>query len=712
MVFASVSLAACHTSYTDWRVYGGAKTATHYSSLSEVDTTNVQNLAVAWEYHTGDAGDKTQMQVNPLVIKGILYGVSAQLKLFALDAFSGKALWVFDPTSKDNSPKGKGYFSMNVCRGVSYYQDPSGVDNRLFYAAGSRLYCINAADGKPEKDFADSGSLDLHRDLGERAQDLYVASTSPGMIFQDMIIIGTRVAEDAKAAPGHIRAYDVHSGKLRWIFHTIPQPGEAGFDSWEDSLAYQHIGGANAWSGFSLDEETGVLYAPVGSASYDFYGGKRLGNDLYANCILALDAATGKQLWHYQTVHHDVWDRDLPTAPVLVTTIKDGNPVKALAQITKSGFIFLLDRKTGEPLYPIAEKPVPTDTQLAGEHLSATQPIPDFPEPFSPQSPLNSEAGLNHLLPDSSYQAILATWKKIRHDHIYAPPSFQGTLILPGFDGGGEWGGPAYDTATDILYVNASHMANILTMVSAQSKTKGPETNLLAGQRLYRTNCMSCHGTERQGSGNYPSLQQIGKRYDDKSFAALLQTGRRMMPAFRQLSAAEQEALASFLLDQKKQQAAAFKGKQKASDPYYNLPYTSTGYNKFISKEGYSAVDTPWGTLNAINLHTGKKVWTTTLGDYPEFKAKGIHTGTETYGGPVVTEGGLVFIASTRDATIRAFNKRTGKLLWEHALPASGFATPALYARNGKQYLVIACGGGKLNQPSGDSYLAFALPDK
>ncbi|HVZ25051.1 MAG TPA: c-type cytochrome, partial [Sediminibacterium sp.] len=398
--------------------------------------------------------------------------------------------------------------------------------------------------------------------------------------------------------------------------------------------------------------------------------------------------------------------------PVLITTNRNGQRVKALAQVTKSGFIFLLNRKTGQPLYPIAEKTVPTNTELAGEELSPTQPMPDFPEPFSRQSPLQSEAELNHLLPDSSYQAILSTWKKIRHDHLYAPPSFQGTLILPGFDGGGEWGGPAYDTATDILYINASHMANILTMVPVKSIAAGPETHLSAGQRLYRTHCMSCHGTERQGSGNYPSLQQIGNRYDAQSFAALLQTGRRMMPAFRQLSAAEQEALASFLLNQKKQQLLAFKGKQPASDPYDNLPYTSTGYNKFISKEGYSAVDTPWGTLTAINLHTGKKIWTTTLGDYPEFKAKGIHTGTETYGGPVVTAGGLVFIASTRDAVIRAFNKRTGQLLWEHALPASGFATPALYAHNGKQYIVIACGGGKLNQPSGDSYIAFALPDK
>ncbi|HVZ25486.1 MAG TPA: PQQ-binding-like beta-propeller repeat protein, partial [Sediminibacterium sp.] len=307
MAGAWLCATACQDTHdTDWRVYGGARAATHYSALQQVDTSNVQQLTIAWEYHTGDAGDKTQMQVNPLVIKGVLYGVSAQLKLFALDAITGKALWVFDPASKDNSPKGKGYFSMNVCRGLSYYEDPSGRDHRLFYAAGSRLYCINAADGKPEKDFADSGSLDLHQDLGERAKALYVACTSPGMVFQDLIIIGTRVAEDARAAPGHIRAYDVHTGKLRWIFHTIPQPGEEGYSSWQDSLAYQHIGGANSWSGFSLDEETGILYAPVGSASYDFYGGKRLGNDLYANCLLALDAATGKKLWHYQTVHHDV----------------------------------------------------------------------------------------------------------------------------------------------------------------------------------------------------------------------------------------------------------------------------------------------------------------------------------------------------------------------------------------------------------------------
>jgi quinoprotein glucose dehydrogenase len=700
-----ILFAACQSRQTDWAVYGGNKSASHYSSLKDIDTSNVSQLQVAWEYHTGDADDKTQIQVNPIIIKGVLYGVSAKLKLFALDAATGKEKWVFDPIDTSGG-KEKSKFSINACRGVSYYSD-NGNDARIFYTAGSTLFCINAGTGKPVIDFADSGKIDLHNDMGRDLQNFYITSTTPGIIYRKMLIIGSRVAEGAGAAPGYIRAYDVYSGKLKWIFHTIPYPGEDGYESWDDKNAYLHTGGANAWAGFSMDEEKGILYAPIGSASYDFYGGKRLGTNLFANSVLALDAATGKRIWHYQTVHHDLWDRDLPAAPVLVNLVKDGKRIEAIAQTTKSGFIFLLDRTTGKPVYPIIETPVPVETGLIGEHPWPTQPIPSFPAPFARQSV--TEKDLNHLVPDSSFQDIKKRWAQMKHDNLFSPPAKQGTLIFPGFDGGGEWGGPAFDTSTGILYVNASEMPNILTMIDVVPKKKNHETNLDAGKRIYTTSCMACHGTERQGSGNNPSLKNIEKKYSISSFTDLLSTGRRMMPAFKQFSAGEKEALAAYILDISAKQKSEFVAPEKQTDPYFKMPYTSTGYNKFFTKEGYPAVDTPWGTLNAINLNTGKFEWKMTLGDYPELKAKGIHSGTENYGGPVVTAGGLLLIAATSDNKIRAFNKRTGQLLWEHDLPAAGFATPAVYKKNGRQYIVIACGGGKLGKKTGDSYVAFAL---
>ncbi|HEY6901788.1 MAG TPA: PQQ-binding-like beta-propeller repeat protein, partial [Puia sp.] len=346
-IFILLLLSACRPEeprsggYRDWRVYGGSKDNIHYSALTQVDTTNVGQLQKVWEYHSGDADTNSQIQVNSIIIDSTLYGVTPRLKLFALNAATGAPKWVYDP----------GTTAINACRGVAYY---GGTDQRLFYTVGSFLYCIDAVKGEM------IWRIDLHNDLGRDVKDLYVTSTTPGMIYKDMIIIGCRVAEEAAAAPGHIRAYDVHTGKLRWIFHTIPQPGETGYESWKDTAAYKHIGGVNSWSGFSLDEKDGVLFAPVGSASFDFYGGKRLGDGLFANCMLALDANTGRRIWHFQTVHHDVWDRDPPTPPVPVTVKKDGNSVEAVVQTTKTGFIFLLDRKTGKPLYPVEERPVPT----------------------------------------------------------------------------------------------------------------------------------------------------------------------------------------------------------------------------------------------------------------------------------------------------------------------------------------------------------------
>ncbi len=691
-----------------WRVYGGSKKSQHYSSLKQIDTSNVKQLRVAWTYHTNDADMKahSQIQCNPIVVNGLLYGTTPRLKLFALDAATGVQKWVFNPAGNTNATPSS--FGMNNSRGVTYWED--GDDKRILYCAGSNIYAINAENGQPVTSFGNGGKVDLHNDLGRDAKEMYVTATTPGIIYKDLYIIGSRVNETADAAPGHIRAYDVHTGKLKWIFHTIPYPGEFGYNTWEDTLAYKHIGSANSWAGFSLDEKRGLLFAPTGSAAYDFYGGKRKGQGLFANCLLALDAAAGKLVWHYQVIHHDMWDKDLPTAPALVTIKKDGKDIDAVAQPTKHGFIFVLDRETGKPLFPIKELPVETKSELTGEKPWPTQPIPTLPVPFARQ--IITDKDINPYLSDSSKAEVLKRLSDYRYGSMFLPPGKIPSIIFPGFDGGAEWGGPAYDPTTGLLYINANEMAWVMTMIDSKQKDAPKSENFVqAGQRLFTNNCMGCHGQDRKGTGNFPSLINVGSRYKDDQISALLQGGRRMMPSFKQLTDQERQAIISYITENKKTSLKAFINEHKAVDPYLDIPYQMTGYNKFLSKEGYPAISPPWGTLNAINLSTGRMVWRIPLGNDTAFAQKGRPaTGTENYGGPVVTAGGLIFIAATKDEKIRAFNKSNGRLLWEAKLPASGFATPAVYEIDGAEYLVIACGGGKLGTKSGDAYVAFALP--
>jgi len=706
-------LFSCNTpkEYKTWQVYNGTKEGMKYSSLTQVDTSNVGQLQVAWTYNTGDADTLhgSQIQCNPIMVDGILFGVGPQMKLFAVDASTGREKWIFDANAKTEFDSDRSSFhNMINSRGVAYWTDGQS-DKRIFFTAGSNTFAIDASTGKRISSFGNNGSIDLHDDLGRDVKDLFVVNASPGIVYKDLIILGTRVDEAPPAAPGHIRAYDVRSGKLQWIFHTIPQPGEGGYETWEDKDAWKFIGAANTWSGFSLDEERGILFAPTGSAAYDFYGGKRKGANLFANCLLALDAATGKRIWHFQFMHHDLWDKDLPTPPALITLTKNGKQIDAVAQTTKNGMVYVFERETGKPIFDIDEVPVDTVSELVGEKVWPTQPIPVKPAPFVRQTLTDND--INPYLSDSVQAQLKRDLKSYRHGNMFIPPGKTPSLIFPGFDGGGEWGGPAFDPASGILYVNANEMPWVMKMNENKIELPKNESWLQAGQRLYKQSCLVCHGADRKGTGNNPTLININSKYKREEFIGLITNGRRMMPAFKQLREEELNALASFILDLKTEQGQAYKAGVTKIDTVNFMPYKMVGYNKFLSPDGYPAISPPWGTLSAINLNTGEFVWKTTLGEYPELTARGIApTGTENYGGPVVTAGGLVFIAASRDNKFRAFNKLTGKILWEYELPASGFATPAVYELNGKQYIVIACGGGKLRTKPGDAYVAFELP--
>ncbi|MDP4212916.1 MAG: pyrroloquinoline quinone-dependent dehydrogenase [Bacteroidota bacterium] len=708
--------------YAGWTQVNGNFSGNKYSSLKEIDTSNVQHLQIAWTYHTDDmdTAAHSQIQCNPIMVNGILYAISAQMKLVALDAATGKQIWVYSPFDSIPGDK-KSYFILNNCRGVAYWSNNKG-DERIFYPAGSFLRAIDAKTGRLIETFGKKGLVDLREGLGEDAMDLFVTATSAPSVYKDLLLTGTRVSEGMDAAPGHIRAYNVVTGKMEWIFHTIPQPGEPGYETWEDKDAWKLTGGANNWMGMTVDQKTGIAYVPTGSVSMDFYGGKRKGTDLYGDCLLALDAATGKLKWHYQYIHHDTWDWDPPSAPVLLTVQHDGRLVDAVAQTTKTGFVFLFDRENGKPLFPIVETPVDTVTELTGEKLWPTQPIPQKPLPFARQS--FTEKDINPYLSPEEYADVkqrLAGY----HTGLFTPQSKTGTVILPGFDGGSEWGGSAVDPASGILYVNANQMAWIQQMLDVQNEPVKKENFGEAGQRLFKQNCMSCHGPDRKGSGNYPSIVDINKKLDRPGFISFISTGRRMMPAFPFLKPEEKEALASFILNERKDQSKPFVQQLSEAERFRQVPYTGSGYNKFVSKSGLPALAPPWGTLTAIDLNSGDQKWSIPLGGdesvKPTFAKASVgeeglpaealaKAGTENYGGPAITAGGLLFIAATKDAKFRAFNKRSGELLWEASLPAAGFATPAIYEIKGRQYVVIACGGGKLQQRSGDSYVAFALP--
>lgn len=679
----------------EWREYLGGPDRNHYSTLEQITPSNVHQLEVAWEYHTLDTG---QIQCNPIMVDGTLYGMTATTQPFAINAATGEEYW---------RKKAEGEDQLSTSRGLVYWED--GDDKRILYTNDQWLYAVEAETGNPVVSFGDNGRVSLKAGLGESAANKMVISNTPGTVYEDLIIMPLRVSEGVDAALGHVQAFNIRTGKLAWVFHTIPKPGEYGYDTWpKDAYKNTAVGGANNWAGMAVDRERGMVFIPTGSAAHDFYGGNRKGKNLFANTLLALDANTGKRIWHFQLVHHDILDRDPPAPPNLITISREGKKVDAVAQITKHGYIFVFDRETGEPLFPIEERQVPA-SDIPGEQAWPTQPFPTKPAPYARQA--ITEADIN---PHAKNQEELKeTLRNSRSEGPFTPLSTQGTVIFPGLDGGAEWGGAAVDPE-GIIYINSSEMPWHISLGASASEEE--LAGLTEGQRLYTQYCTQCHGEDRQGNpaSGFPSLVNIGSQKTREHIANIITKGKGMMPAFSQLSEEEAKTLVAFLLGEKEQVPEIPKepGLGKTDSAEVKIPYQISGYTKFLDADGYPAVRPPWGTLNAIDLNTGEYVWKIVYGEHPELIAKGVpQTGAESYGGPVITATGLLFIAGTKDGKFRAYDKSNGKLLWETQLPAAAFATPSTYELDGKQYVVIACGGTKLGAAGGDSYVAFALPE-
>jgi quinoprotein glucose dehydrogenase len=666
----------------DWPVYGGDAAKTRHSALAQIHRGNVHALQNAWSFDTGEKGDT---QTQPIVVDGVMYAYTPSHRTIALDAATGKLLWKFDA----------GIEGVGANRGLMHWR--AGAQSRVFAAVDNFVYALDARTGKVIESFGHAGRIDLREGLGRDPATQSVRLTSPGVVFRDLMIVGGRVSEALPASPGHIRAYDVRTGALRWTFRTIPQPGEPGHETWPRD-AWQYTGGANSWPGMSLDEKRGLVFVPTGSAAADFYGGNRLGDNLYANCLLALDAATGELRWHFQFVKHDLLDRDLPTAPTLIRVRVKGKTVDALAQPTKQGYLFVLRRDDGASIHPIEEVPAPA-SDVPGEVAAPHYLRPVLPAPLSRQA----------LTADDLTQRTpqVAAWARERFAQLRSDGPFKplttgmDTTIYPGFDGGAEWGGPAWDPDTGLLYVNTNEMAWLGSLAPN-------DTGRSSGNSIYLRDCAACHGDSGQGSPpQFPALTGLAARLAPAQFDERVRTGGGRMPAFPHL---QKEALAALA-------AYVYHGVDQPAGPVdrspANVAYRFTGYRRWLDPEGYPAIATPWGSLTALDPGTGRIAWRIPFGEYPELVARGMRdTGSENYGGPLVTRGGLLFIAATlHDRKFRAFDKATGKLLWETVLPFSADATPITYRVGGRQYVAIYASGGKEREGATRGiYLAFALP--
>ncbi len=688
--------------HQDWGIYRGHSTGIQYSELDQINTGNVQRLEKAWEYNHGNPIGPG-MYANAIIIDGVLYFTTPEVNAVALNAATGEEVWVFRPD--DYRDDARPFRGRN--RGLVFWEDANGQNRRILNFVKDRVYAIDAITGSLITSFGENGWIDLRKNLPQDPELVDFESTTQGLVYKNLIVVGGRTPEGDPSTPGDIRAYDALTGEFKWIFHTIPQPGEFGYDTWEfeEGVSY---GGTNPWGGLTLDEERGWVFLATGSAAPDFiYGGMRKGANLFANTVLALDATTGKRIWHYQTLHHDIWDYDAPPAPILATVTAAGKSRDIVVQLTKQGLTFVLDRETGEPVFPVVELPVPP-SKVPGEEAWPTQPFPLRPPPLN-RTTLR-ESDLSNITPET-HAYVLEKFRQHETGPLYTPASRAGVITMPGHQGGAEWGGAAFDPATNVMFVNINEAPTIhsLTPLAADIVTESASP-IERGAALYNTTCTACHGVNKVGNPPlFPPLTDLSLSSD--SIKAILAYGRGMMPIFDNIKGEQLDDLIAYLKNNDSEDdvlLAAPEDTVSSIAPRYanNTPF-------FVDQNGYPAISPPWGTLNAVDLDKGEILWKVPLGEYPELVAQGIrNTGSKSFGGPVVTAGNLVFIAATPDEKIRAFDKRSGIVLWEYQLPAGGYATPSVYMVNGKQYVVIAAGGGGKNGTKvGDSIIAFALPD-
>jgi quinoprotein glucose dehydrogenase len=704
IIFCSAYLPAIVTAqdFLGWTHYGGDKGNSHYSGLKSINRDTVNQLQLAWSYQSAQGEtlpETSELQVNPIIVDGVLYGRNPNYNVFAVNAATGKELWRHSPAVS--------HVGLSNMRGVTFWRAQNERkdvgESRIFFTTGHYLMALNAANGQLVTSFGEDGKVDLRQGLGRDAEKISVNAPSPGVIYNNLIIMGSAVTETDGAAPGDIRAYDVVSGKPVWTFRTIPRPGDAGYETWPKE-SWKTAGGANAWAGMSVDEKRGMVYVPTGSPTPDFDGSDRKGANLFGNSIIALNAATGERIWHYQTIHHDLWDRDLSSAPTLVNVTVEGKPREALVQASKQGVIYFLDRATGEPIFPIVEVAVPPST-VPTEHSYPTQPKVTLPEPFARQE--LTEHDLTDINP-KAHAHVKALFDEAAEFAYLRPPGLEKTILFPGFYGGANWGGGAFDPETGMYYINAIEAPHLIH-IEAVEVDRG--SNLGFGEFVFRQQCSGCHGIDLEGFYPYaPSLLGISERLSKPEAMKTVIKGKGRMMPFSHLPDHERNAVVDYVFTKSTNPEDSIKISAE-QNPEKEIAYVFAGYNDFLDDRYYPAVKPPWGTLTSMNLADGKRRWQIPLGEYEQLKKEGIPpTGTRNYGGPVVTAGGLLIIAASSDEILRIFDKESAELLWSYKLPAAGYATPSTYEVDGRQFIVITASGGKLGTPAGDQYLSFALP--